>query len=832
MDIDLFETTVVQAMKGENSVEQLRQKFQIDAEVVQALQNKIESMHENAADLQTVLDCISELNTKMETEADAKNKAVLNKIQTRLQTMATGMNERREYNKQVLENEKAEFKSWSEVVQNARKWLDREPYAEAFAQLYAIEQQVSLREENATVKFIETEANITSGYMSMGQHLQSSITEEDGGKIPHIGLEIDLHNGLPFQLMMEPSDRNDSRTELKISVDDRVASDLELDNPEKLKANKEKIRQIMEFCNRYGFSTFDLHIPTTFDGEVDENAFYNKNRPHLSEYEEDMQAQLKNIFQEVQNDMRAERAERWRKEAQTQDVNEEKARQAGEEIDRENISYDDAPTMFFSVSREPMPKENTGSETALGADMPSSPAPTPTPQQTPVSHPQTNPTRAEAEKLMEELLEGKGLNKTRGVTYFEKRLFRSNCTEYIVYDNQYDKDHDGERNDKTGEAKFTYSFKLFVSEGEDGRLTFSYRFNKGDKKALINAMVGKFADMGYTHINFPAGLPDDEKGLWRTALAEKGIVWVGMSLDIDKAEAMIKAAKDKHMSDEKLATYKYRLASQMEENKAKKGKTLGWDEAIYVENTKASYLGKSWLYSPFTNCYANHLYTKLENILGDIVEDANGRKQKVVDSERGAIKKVAAYNALFRMWNLYCAAIDAGGFEHVDYKKLGVSPEEKRAVLDLLPIALYPNYDAASGAKMAKIMDIFIPVEEQKAKTEIYSKLNENRELSAIVGDGKMNRNIVVRDVFNIAKGQLDIINREIKAKGLAELSMPKDRTVNLGIGEYIREQADKKRAEKAAEEAARAASNNSGPTSGSTAFNGGVTRNRGEMSM
>ena len=820
MDIDLFETTNVKAVEGDNSVNSLRKKFQIDMEAAQALQSKIEEMREDNANLQDVINSIAEISAKIEEESDTKNKAVLNKIQTRLQAMATGMTANQEHDKLVIEREKAEFKDWNQTVQDARKWLDKEPYAEAFAQLYSIQQQAHLMEENATVRFIETEDTVTSGYMSLGQHLQSSITEEEGGRIPHIGLEVDLHNGLPFKLMMEPSDRNDTRTEMKVSIDAKAATDLELDNPEKLKSNKEKIRQIMEFCERYGFSTFDLHIPMTFDGEVDAPEFYNANRPHLTAHEEQMQEMLHGMFNEVQADKHAERAMAAENEMRTLEANEEKARQAGEEIDNKNISYDAEPTMSFTVSAQPLAMEGS-SYAATAFDGTPDDGEEPEQEQPQEEQIQPvgavklpNPSLKEAEKIMEELLEGKGLNKKRNVTYFKKGFFHSKWTEYVVYDNRNDEEHDGRR-DKNGEAKFTYAFKLFVSVDDNGQLTFSYRFNKGDKKALINAMAGKFADMGFTHINFPAGLPDDEKGLWRTALGEKGIVWVGMKLDVDKAEAMIKAAKDKHMAEDKLALYKYRLAQQMQDNSAKKGKKMSWQEATFAEDLKSGYLGKSWLYSPFARCYGDHLYTMLDNKLSE------------VDNERGAVKKVAACNAMYKMWKLYCEAVSAGGFENVDYNKMKITSGEKEQILALTPLALYPNYDPESSQRMAQIFEILIPNEIKKAEIDVYRELDENRELSQIVGDGKMNRTAVVKNVYDVAKGQLERINKDLKAKGLEEITLPKDRRVSLGIGEYVHKLAERKKAEKA-EEAARA----TGGTGGGTAFHGGATRSRGSMEM
>ncbi len=831
MDIDLFETTNVKAVEGDNSVNSLRKKFQIDMEAAQALQSKIEEMREDNANLQDVINSIAEISAKIEEESDTKNKAVLNKIQTRLQAMATGMTANQEHDKLVIEREKAEFKDWNQTVQDARKWLDKEPYAEAFAQLYSIQQQAHLMEENATVRFIETEDTVTSGYMSLGQHLQSSITEEEGGRIPHIGLEVDLHNGLPFKLMMEPSDRNDTRTEMKVSIDAKAATDLELDNPEKLKSNKEKIRQIMEFCERYGFSTFDLHIPMTFDGEVDAPEFYNANRPHLTAHEEQMQEMLHGMFNEVQADKHAERAMAAENEMRTLEANEEKARQAGEEIDNKNISYDAEPTVSFTVSAQSLAMEGSSySGTAFDGtpDDGSAPEEPEQPQEEqiqPVGAVKLpNPSLKEAEKIMEELLEGKGLNKKRNVTYFKKGFFHSKWTEYVVYDNRNDEEHDGRR-DKNGEAKFTYAFKLFVSVDDNGQLTFSYRFNKGDKKALINAMAGKFESMGFTHINFPEGLPDDEKGLWRTALGEKGIVWVGMKLDVDKAGAMVKAAQDKHMDADKLTLYKYRIALQMQENNAKKGKTPSEDEEDFIEG----YI-KSYDYNSFKKGYARGLKSILSKTL------------IAGDKEEGAFYKIAAYRALTQIFEIYKETLNRGSISGLRTGSIGeiigdtskphendvsavVTPKQKKALLDL---GLPADIRDITPNQLIKVYKALLDEQVEAARKEVYDILDANRLKDTKVLGARALPDTLVRNVYRAAEKRASAINTDLAAMGVDEIALPKEGQVSLGIGAYEKKVEAEQRARREAEEAARA----TGGTGGGTAFHGGATRSRGSMEM
>ena len=98
-------------------------------------------------------------------------------------------------------------------------------------------------------------------------------------------------------------------------------------------------------------------------------------------------------------------------------------------------------------------------------------------------------------------------------------------------------------------------------------------------------MVGQFKDLGIKRVRFPDGLQDAEKKLWRIALAENGIVPVGMGLDKAKAEGMLKAAKEK-LSAEAYIQYRYKLALQMEKDNLKKGKTVSPSEQDFIDSIK------------------------------------------------------------------------------------------------------------------------------------------------------------------------------------------------------------------------------------------------------
>jgi len=253
------------------------------------------------------------------------------------------------------------------------------------------------------------------------------------------------------------------------------------------------------------------------------------------------------------------------------------------------------------------------------------------------------PSRKDAEKKFDEWLGTEsGLNKVIGKTLFKKNTgwFGSGWTVYTVYDNEVTEEQrrkEGKLDDKGKITPYLYSFKLFIRE-KNGTLQIGYRTpnNKKFDEAYINGIIGQLESMGITHVNFPLGMPDAEKGLWRKALAEKGMIPVGIGLDRSKMTGMLEAGKPPKLSDEKYALFKFRLGTQAQKNNRKKHKRVDDSEQSYIDG-----LINSYHYRSFTDGYAICLKSKIKGML---------RKQ---NPDTGAVDKIAAFRTLRVLFDAY-----------------------------------------------------------------------------------------------------------------------------------------------------------------------------------
>ncbi len=797
MALNLFEYINIEATQDEYSVETLRKKLcnpeEIERQDVWGFNQRM------FAETDAYL---AEIARQIENETDAKRLLQLKKMQNHVELASEKMHA------QIAEENNAQHNpavtADSYLNEFAQHWLQQEPYAESFAQAYRIKEEAYKRGDDAKIEFIPyTEEMDPRRLKPEGQFYQEVVT--DSQPFAYFALHVDTGNGLPFNIIMEPSDRNDARTQMRIVLAPKEDEPLDLDNPEIAEGNKSKIRKIIEFCEKYGFSTFDMHLPMTFDGKVDENAFYEAAQDKIKEREKEKQleAKVQKEFAEVKKEIEAEHITNWQKEREAQDKKrqeiEEYAAKNPEEKTKVDVhSLDEVPATRFGTASQEFAETNKRSTPAMEhsgvatapttptADAAIAPGSIPPAPTTPIATQSAKKwTLAEVEQKMEEMLGGEGLDKVRNVTYFKKGIWHSNWTEYVVYDKPGANQDDGRRDPKTNVAQYTYAYKLFVTVEDDGSLSFTYRRNNGAKiDALVNAMVGKFADMGITHINFPIGLPDDEKGLWRKALAEKGIVYKGMGIDVDKAESMIKAAKEKHLPSDKLIEFKYRIALQMQENNANKGKTPGSDEADYIDG-----LINTYRYRGFTNGYARGLKSLINKTL------------IAGDQDRGAINKVAAYRAFRQVFDVYqeilrCGSINnlrCGSIEEIintanpqeqNRKQVFVTPEQKQKLLGLG----LNNISKITPEQLVQIYKILLPAHTEAAEKEIYKVLDNNRLKDVKVLGARALPAILVRNIFNEAKKSVDAINSDnLVALGVDEIGLPKDGQVSLGIGDYTR---------------------------------------------
>ncbi len=439
---------------------------------------------------------------------------------------------------------------------------------------------------------------------------------------------------------MPPYDKpgaDSKEVKAQISFDDKALQEL----------NAQKMAHIMEFCESHGLSTFQMDIPYAYDGNID-----------AAEKIKSLMEDVKALRAAEKN--KANNQEFTESEVHKKELSKTAPQNVTEEI-REDISYGLPPEdKIFTAEFAEEAEDNSGQNEQHSAAAASQEQAQQAPQ--PKAKPQkAKKTQDDAEAGLEKFLEG-GLRKERGLTYFKTHTgwFGTGWTKYIVYDkaDSQNRKKDGIK-DKNGEPKFTYNFKLFVKQ-ENGKFRFAYR-TPGNKKiddSIVNGLSGQFKDLGITHVRFPDGLQDAEKKLWRTALAENGIVPVGMGLDKAKAEAMLKAAKEK-LTAEAFRKYRYKLAIQMEKDNIKKGKIVSPSEQDYIDSIK-----NSQKYLAFTEAYDG----KLKGMLRDRLDAAD------VNHDDGAIEKTASYMAMRRLFDTYQEVVD-----HADIlNSKNLSPEESQ----------------------------------------------------------------------------------------------------------------------------------------------------------
>lgn len=371
---------------------------------------------------------------------------------------------------------------------------------------------------------------------------------------------------------------------------------------------------------------------------------------------------------------------------------------------------------------------------------------------TPPPPPNPDISMKKIEKGFEDWIEN-DIKKVKGLSYFKRHTgwFGHGWTEYIIYDNE---DPDNRKKDgvkqKDGSVKYTYSFKLFLKQDKEGNLHFAYRTPNHRKldEAMINDIVGKLKSLGYTHINFPSGVPNAEKALWRKAMGENGIVPIGMGLNRAKAEGMLKAAKEK-LSTEAYAEYQYKLGLQMDRHNKQGGKTVDESEQIFIDG-----LINTHKYAAFTNAYTMVFKSKIKGLL----------REK--NAETGAVDKTAAYRTLRKVFDVYKSALEHGGnLLSAD----GLTDKEKQSIRQL---GLISPVEKLNLQQMDKLYDVLYGRQQKEAYNDIRDVLlkgqyDKNR--GARVAD-----RILIKAAFDEARESCESINDDLTALGIEELKIIK----------------------------------------------------------
>lgn len=336
------------------------------------------------------------------------------------------------------------------------------------------------------------------------------------------------------------------------------------------------------------------------------------------------------------------------------------------------------------------------------------------------------------------------IHKTAGLTYFEH--LKEGMVEFSLYDkpNKDNEKLDGLK-DKNGIYVPTYAYRLYIGQNaKNGNFQFGYATPGGKK--MDDVMAGDFMgivkESGATHLDF-SHIPNQDKGLWLIACAEKGIVPIGISLNIAKMNMMKEKARAK-LDPEEFITYEMRLAAQYRENMRAKGKGLQPSEEGMLESLEAAYN-----FENFRKGY-DTIYPKI------IQKIDEGSK----NFETGAATTVGAQRALRTLFSIYESYTTLGDF-------VAAHPEYKKVFGDISPNVSVKNI---TDRQWAKMYDALLPLHVEKAEDEIVKALKREENRAP-----RRSSIIVINDVLNNVKGSLNEINIYLRRNGVEQLVLPVD---------------------------------------------------------
>ncbi|MBR1601721.1 MAG: hypothetical protein IJ677_09140 [Alphaproteobacteria bacterium] len=662
-------------------------------------------------------------------------------------------------------------------------------YGSAFAKLYYIKDQHEKKGYDEKLSFTEIDITGNGDIITDAQHYGMSFDPE--GKLTQPALVVKVDDDLQFNVGMMEFNKPNSAPEIKlqISFDENTAQNLD----------SNKINAIFDFCEKYGISSSDM-IVRRFDGSIDDGAIQEKISRLMSEVEAKRAEQMEKAARDEYNEQQAREKELIKDiEKQAQELGVELPKgltleqaikfanekfPAGKKINTDNISTDYPlndgivkPELRTDSNQKFSFKDNSVSQVngVLSDDISSTSAQTTSQQVASQTASATMPVQSaplvkapkkfkkeDVEKQFEKFFE-EGMAKRRDLSYFKTHtgLFGKGWTEYIIYDTEdkNNRKNDG-REDKNGNVKYTYSFKLFIRQNKDGSMDFAYRtpYHKPVSEDVVDGIVSHLKDLGFTHINFPNGMPDKEKSIWRKMMAEKGLVPVGMSLNRSKAEGMIKAAKEK-LSSEEFSNFKYKLALQMDKRNKEKGKKVDKSEQDFIDG-----LLLARKYEAFSNGYSE----VLKGMITRLVHPENERPDG-----NGAIDKIAAMANLRRMFNVFKAGVETGNIlnSHV------LTDKEKDIIMRDRP-DLLENPSKFTGGQLAQLYNIMLHESKNTTHAELEKKFREP--------GAKRADEAIKQGEFNAAYNSCKSIIKELKALGVDEIDLP-ETTTNLPYNAPIR---------------------------------------------
>lgn len=685
---------------------------------------------------------------------------------------------------QIVRTQTKDCRAETENVQYEKKLLQK--YGQAFANLYYIKDEHEKKGYSEKLSFTEVDITGNGDMITDNQHYGMSYNPQGRLMQPALAVKIDE---LEFNVGMMEFNKPNSIPEVKlqISFDEQTADNLDAD----------KLNAIFDFCEKHGISASDM-VVRRFDGSIDDSAVQEKIKQLAAEVEakraeqeakaareeyEQQKSREKELIKEIENVVTENGGKLPKGLSLEETINTaNKLLPADKQIDAETISADvPLPNELIKVkiqgngkqatpdNKMPLPNKTVAlqssqlsdenGEEQSGQDQAQNQSQA-TSSPNSIAIPQNKAATANnAKVLKKEKVEQKfetffeeGLAKRRGLSYFKTHtsLLGLGWTEYIIYDTEDKKNRskDGVE-DKNGNVKYTYAFKFFIKQEKDGSMSFAYRtpYHKPLNEDMVGGIVGQLKDLGFTHVNFPVGLTDKEKGIWRKALAEKGMVPIGISLDRSKAEGMIKVAKEK-LSSEDYSKFKYRLALQMDKRNKQKGKKVDPSEQEFIDTLLLAHK-----YEAFSTGYAEVLKSKITRLVHPLKE-----------KENGAVNKIAAMSNLRRLFNVFREGVDSGSILNSE----ALTDKEKNLIKQNHP-ELHENPSKFTGAHLSLLYDIMFKESHDIAHDELEKKFREP--------GAKRADEAIKQGEFNAAYNSCKSIIKELKSLGVDEIDLPETTT-------------------------------------------------------
>ncbi|MBO4285274.1 MAG: hypothetical protein J5895_03485 [Alphaproteobacteria bacterium] len=613
--------------------------------------------------------------------------------------------------------------------------------------------------------------------------LQSALVEEGSGRV-----STEIHNISYRKPDVEPEEYDvagkTEQLELRCTFEDdgttfglsalkrgdgQMMGQISIDEDVIKNQDEEKFARIMEFCHKYGFSTFGLDLPRK-NGEID------------------VDEKLKELMEKYLENQAKLAAEN----------------PGPKPSENDDTGYD--PAEYNIVKADEMPPA-TKARTANK------------PKKKGISF----------EELCENMRNymEKDLFKEKGFTYWEHtRTIDGRKTHvFSVYDKR---DPDNYNNDGRPDPKNpkvfvpTYAYRLYISQDKDGKFYFGYATpgRKAMDAGILGDFVGEMKKTGITHLNL-VNIPICDKMNMMIACAEKGIVPTGVSIDIAKAKKMLAAAKDK-LKTQGYADFEMSLMEQMEENAASKGKELEISEKEYIRKCKNE--AKRLIDNQQDLLEAAQFEQKFENFR-KAYEASDGLQRMVtqeirdgaLDTNTGAATAISAVFTLARTFDVLMGDdhnLDTTFGNRLEYLLKNPKKNEEEKITQIRLTDEEKNALAKIPAN-TKIKDLI-----QKDWLLVYNVLSKRQKqyTDARIDDmvrkseasnTKRAPSVLLGDLWNSAVGQQNAINETLtNVIGLEKgLKLP-DRHFNLPYDhafEIIDEEKAKKEA-KAKEDALKAA--------------------------